>query len=97
MRRGFMLFGHLQKQLCMELLEYFDQTAVLEPIRALEQEGLYQVMEFVFDLRLLGEQKDKTGRTCKRTLFNNLKSVHESFGCCKLQFVVVDMEKKAPI
>ena len=54
MRRGVMLFGEWPKQLCMELLEYCDQTAVLEPIRALEQEGLHQVMEFVFDLRLLG-------------------------------------------
>ena len=48
---------------------------------------------FVFDVRCLGEKKDKIASTNTRTLFKHLKTVYQSFGD-KLQHVVVDMEKK---
>ena len=96
LRRGLHIFGKWPKQFIMELFEFCDQTVQFESLRALEAEGLYEVMEFCFDLRCLGEKKDKIACTNKRTLFHNLKSVYQSLGD-RLQHVVVDMEKNKPI
>ena len=93
MRRGLLLFGKWPNTLIMDLFDFCDQTVQLEPLKALEAEGLYDVLEFCFDLRCLGEKKDEIASTSKRTLFNNLKTVYQSLGET-LQHVVVDMEKK---
>ena len=94
MRRGLQLLGKWPNKFIVELLEFCDQTVQFEFLRALEAEGLYEVMELCFDcVRCLGEKKDKIACTNKRTLFHNLKSVYQSLGD-RLQHVVVDMEKK---
>lgn len=90
LRRGQVTFGNWSAKLCRELIGYCDPELDTVGLKRLSLESLHQCLEAGWELKLLGDSKDRIGTTHKGNLFQNLKKVYEQLGC-RLRGLEIDM------
>ena len=94
LRRGNLCFASWYAKTLRDVLLYFDQQVDQALIMKMPHEGLQQLLEYWFDLRLKGN-KDRVRTPNKRELFTNMRRVYEHLGS-RLRFVIVDRENGMP-
>ena len=94
LRRGNLCFANWYGKTIKECLLYCDQQVDQALVMKMPLEGLQQLMEYCFDLRLKGN-KDRVGTPHKRPLFANMRKVYIHLGS-KLGNIIVDCETGTP-
>ena len=77
----------------LECLDYSETQIDISSLHRLCVQGLYEVFEFAYHLKLLGDAKYRVGSASKKTLFVALRSLYMMNGS-RLDEVVVDLDTK---
>ena len=94
LRRGNLCFANWYSKTIRQCLLYCDQQVDATLVVKMPHEGLQQLMEYCFDLRLKGN-KDRVGTPHKRNLFANIRNTYIHLGS-KLRRIIVDNDTGMP-
>ena len=93
--RGQLTFAGWTHKLATRCISDCDPSVSVSYLQNVELVGVHEIIEFIWDVRIFSDSKDRVGSPSARTLFQSLKAQCEALGK-KLQYVKIDSAKEMP-